>query len=133
MRASFRVSFTDFIPDPDDADCQRWATAIPPDRITFEDDQLILWIDDTPRAKFPLDVVASVEVAHFPGSSRREDSEQFRTRYPNFGKPWSRADGQKLLALHPEGRDDYEVLAAEFGRQPTAIRSRLAKLGLEHL
>ncbi|NBE56916.1 hypothetical protein [Streptomyces boluensis] len=58
---------------------------------------------------------------------------QLRARYPNFGRPWSSADEEKLLALYRAGQRDFEVLAAEFGRQPSAIRSRLGRLGLERL
>lgn len=131
-RASFRVSFTDFITDPDDADCQRRAATIPADRITFEDDHLNLWIGDTTRARFPMDVVASVEVVHTPGSTRREDPEQLRAQYPNIGKPWRTVDDENLLASYRSG-ESLDELATAFGRQPSAIRSRLAKLGLEQL
>ncbi|MFE0131255.1 hypothetical protein ACFWY6_06690 [Streptomyces sp. NPDC059037] len=133
MRTSFRISFTDYITDPDDADCLRRATTVPADRITFDGDHLILWIAEVERARFPVNMIESVEVATVPGSGRREDPEQLRARFPKFGQPWSAEDEAKLMTLYREGQHDFDELAAEFGRQPTAIRSRLAKLGLEQL
>ncbi|WP_344118656.1 hypothetical protein [Streptomyces blastmyceticus] len=132
-RVSFRISFTEFIPDPDDDDCRRRATTIPADRITFDSDHLILWLGNTERVRFPMDTIKSIEVVHAPSASRREDPDQLRARYPNFGKPWSSADEKRLLSLYRAGQRDYDVLATEFGRQPTAIRSRLGRLGLDQL
>lgn len=133
VRASFRITFTDFIVDPDDDDCRRRAATIRADRITFEDEHLVLWIGDTERCRFPMGTVKSVEVTQVQGSSRREDPDQIRARYPNVGKLWSTADDEKLLTLYRAGQRDHEVLADQFGRQPGAIRSRLGKLGLEQL
>ncbi|MCX4602398.1 hypothetical protein OG402_18170 [Streptomyces anulatus] len=56
-----------------------------------------------------------------------------RTKYPNAYQPWAPDNEERLLALYRDGSKDPADLAAEFGRQPSAIRSRLAKLGLEHL
>ncbi|WP_372350191.1 hypothetical protein [Streptomyces sp. KL116D] len=133
MRVSFRLTFTEFIADPDDEDCRRRAATIPADSITFEGADLILWIGGTERARYPIPTIKSVEVVQAPGGSRREDPDQLRSQYPNFGKPWTALDEEKLLELYRAGQQNYEVLAIEFGRQPTAIRSRLAKLGLEQL
>ncbi|MEV7638469.1 hypothetical protein AB0O32_00940 [Streptomyces rubiginosohelvolus] len=133
MRASFRVSFTDFIVDPDDDDCRRRATTIRADRITFEDRHLILWVGDIERVRFPMETIKAIEVARDTGSNQGVDPDQLRERYPNFGKPWSTADEEKLLTLYRSGQRNYEELAAEFGRQPSAIQSRLSKLGLEQL
>lgn len=41
VRASFRITFTNFIIDPDDDDCRRQAATIRADRITFESDHLL--------------------------------------------------------------------------------------------
>ncbi|MGC5541117.1 hypothetical protein OH733_17975 [Streptomyces griseus] len=133
MRASFRITFGDFIEDPDDDDCRRRAATIHADRITFESAHLILWVGDRERASFAMEAVQSVEVTHVSGSSRHESPDQTRTRYPNVGKLWSKADDKKLLALYRAGQKDYEVLADQFGRKPGAIRSRLGRLGLEQL
>ncbi|WP_409056827.1 SANT/Myb-like DNA-binding domain-containing protein [Streptomyces sp. SYP-A7185] len=133
MRTSFRITFTDYVTNPDDEDCLRRAAVIPADRITFDGGHLLLWIAAAVRARFPVNMVEAIEVATVPGSSRREDPEQLRARFPNFGRPWSAEDEAKLITLHREGQRDFDELATEFGRQPTAIRSRLAKLGLEQL
>ncbi|MGW4216574.1 hypothetical protein ACWEJZ_06050 [Streptomyces bacillaris] len=130
---SFRITFGDFIEDPDDDDCRRRAATMRADRITFENNRLILWVGDTERAGFPMEAVQSVEVAHVSGSSRHEDPDQIRALYPNVGKLWSKADDERLLAFYRAGQRDHEALADQFGRKPGAIRSRLGRLGLEQL
>jgi hypothetical protein len=132
-RVSFRIGFIEFISDPDDDDCRRRATTVPADRITFDDDHLILWVGEMELVRLPMDTVKSIEVVHVPGTSRREDPDQLRACYPNFDKPWSAADEERLLSLYRAGQRDSDMLATEFGRQPTAIRSRLGRLGLEQL
>ncbi|WAZ22756.1 hypothetical protein STRCI_004047 [Streptomyces cinnabarinus] len=75
----------------------------------------------------------AVRVERAPGNGRREDPEELRARYPNFGHAWTAEDEAKLLTWYREGERDLDVLGTEFGRQPGAIRSRLGKLGLEQL
>ncbi|MBZ6114301.1 MULTISPECIES: hypothetical protein [Streptomyces] len=133
VRASYRISFTDFIADPDDEDCQRRAATISASRITFADSHLILWVGDMERVRFPMEAIKSVEVVQAPVSRQREDPDQLRARYPNIGEPWSRADDDKLLALYRAGQKDHGTPVGEFGRQPGTIRSCLAKLGWERL
>ncbi|MEU1466239.1 hypothetical protein ABZ467_37650 [Streptomyces sp. NPDC005727] len=133
VRALFRVSFTDYIPDPDDADCLRRSKTVPADRFTFDDEHLVLWLAETEVARFTLDVVEAVTVDGIPGTSQRESPDQIRSQHPNFGQPWTTEDEARLLARYREGQHDFESLAEEFGRQPSAIRSRLAKLGLKQL
>lgn len=133
VRTSFRITFSNFIEDPDDDDCRRRAATIRADRITFGNSHLILWVGDTERASFPMEAVKSIEVAHVSSSSRHEDPDQLRTRYPNAGKLWSKADDDRLLALYRTGQRDLQSLADQFGRKPGAIRSRLGRLGLEQL
>lgn len=133
VRVLFRVQFTDYIPDPDDVDCLRRSKTVPADRFTFDDKHIVLWLAETEVAQFALDVVEAVKVDSIPGSTHREAPDQIRARYPNFGQPWSAEDEARLLAKYREGQQDFESLAEEFGRQPSAIRSRLAKLGLEQL
>ncbi|GAB3010054.1 hypothetical protein GCM10023080_090340 [Streptomyces pseudoechinosporeus] len=133
MRASFRVSFTDYVPDPNDADCLHRSMTIPADQITFEDDHLVLWLAGSEIARFALNMIVAVKVEHIPRNGRREDPEELRARYPNFGQPWTAEEEARLLTLYREGEHDFDVLSAEFGRQPSAIRSRLGKLGLEQL
>ncbi|MGW7367898.1 hypothetical protein ACWGI8_31870, partial [Streptomyces sp. NPDC054841] len=129
-----RVTFTDFLPDPDDDDCLRRAVNVAADLVTFEDSHAVLWLAGVEAARYPLRDIASVAPAGSRGSSRQpKDPAAIRAKYPNAYQPWSPVDEERLLALYREGSTDPADLAAEFGRQPSAIRSRLAKLGLEHL
>ena len=52
---------------------------------------------------------------------------KLRERYPNAYEPWSARGDRELLRLHEDGWDNAE-LARRFGRQPSAIKSRLRKL-----
>lgn len=51
-----------------------------------------------------------------------------REHHPQAYKPWSAEDNARLEASFTEGKPINQI-AAEFGRKPTAIRSRLRKLG----
>ena len=53
--------------------------------------------------------------------------EQMRETYPNAYRPWRTADDQRLGKLFNEGQT-IKKLAQDFGRHPTAIRSRLKKM-----
>ncbi|CAM5741679.1 SANT/Myb-like DNA-binding domain-containing protein [Streptomyces hirsutus] len=64
---------------------------------------------------------------------RRESPEELRARYPQMGHSWSPEDDARLLALYQQGERDFDTLGKQFGRKPSAVRSRLAKLGLESL
>lgn len=52
-----------------------------------------------------------------------------RERYPRAYEPWSRSEDEDLTEKHRDGAS-IDQLANTFKRQPGAIRSRLAKLGL---
>ncbi|MER5303237.1 SANT/Myb-like DNA-binding domain-containing protein [Streptomyces lasiicapitis] len=132
-RASFRVNFTDYVPDPNDADCIRRSMTIPADEITFEDEQVVFRLVCSEVARFALNMVVTIKVDSVPVSGRQGDPEELRAQYPNLGKPWTAEDESKLLTMYREGQRDFNVLAEEFGRQPGAIRSRLGKLGLDQL
>ncbi|WP_326785264.1 hypothetical protein [Streptomyces sp. NBC_00151] len=54
-------------------------------------------------------------------------------RYPDMGTPWSAEDDERLLALYRQGERNLDSLGKRFGRKPSAIGSRLPKLGLESL
>ncbi|MFD3378350.1 MULTISPECIES: hypothetical protein [unclassified Streptomyces] len=133
VRALFRLSFTDYVPDPSDADCLRRSMTVPADQITFEDATLILWLADTEIARFELSTIVTIKIEDVPANGRRDAPEELRSRYPNFGQPWTSEDEANLLTLYREGERDFDALGKKFGRQPSAIRSRLSKLGLEHL
>ncbi|MER6912318.1 hypothetical protein ABT354_11660 [Streptomyces sp. NPDC000594] len=133
VHTAFRLTFTDYQQDPDDSDLLRRAVTVRADRITFGDGQMDLWLAGTHVAAFPLDVVESVCPQGAVGSGKRESPEELRARYPRMGHPWSAEDDARLLALYQQGERDFGALGREFGRKPSAIRSRLAKLGLESL
>lgn len=130
---TIRVTFTDYFPDPDDDDCLRRAVTLRADRLTFEDEHLALWLADVEVERYPLTIVTSVTFNEAADSSERADPEVIRAQYPNAYAPWSTEDEERLLSLYREGTRDFGTLGTEFGRQPSAIRSRLAKLGLEQL
>lgn len=50
-----------------------------------------------------------------------------RLRYPNAYHPWTEDDDALILQLLREGKTTRE-LSIHFGRQPSAIRSRIRKL-----
>ncbi|UYQ63207.1 hypothetical protein [Streptomyces peucetius] len=128
-----RVTFTDFLPDPDDDDCLRRAVNVAADLITFEDDHAVLWLAGVESGRYPLSDIATLAPAELRGGVRQpKDPAAVRAKYPNAYQPWSPEDEERLLAMYRDGSKDPADLAAEFGRQPSAIR-RLAKLGLEHL
>ncbi|MBM7087506.1 hypothetical protein JTP67_02775 [Streptomyces sp. S12] len=132
MRAAFRLTFTDFHEDPDDSDVLRRAVTVQADRITFDDGNLNLWLAGTHVGEFPLDIIESV-CPHGDAGRKRESPEELRARYPRIGHPWTPEDDARLLALYQQGERDFDTLGEQFGRKPSAIRSRLAKLGLERL
>lgn len=49
--------------------------------------------------------------------------------HPRAYAPWSESEDAELRSLHDAGKSTSEI-AVQFQRQPSAIRSRLTKLGL---
>ncbi|MFD8349491.1 hypothetical protein ACFV1X_11175 [Streptomyces coelicoflavus] len=129
---SFRVTFNDYHQDPNNSDVLRRAVTIHADRLTFDNDQLALWLTGTEVGRFPLGIIESIHPEGGPGR-QRESPEELRARYPKMGQPWTQEDDTRLLALYQQGERDLEALGKQFDRKPSAIRSRLAKLGLESL
>ncbi|MFJ8551240.1 hypothetical protein [Streptomyces sp. NPDC093676] len=132
VRAAFRLTFTDYHEDPDDSDVLRRAVTVQADRITFDEGNLNLWLAGTRVGEFPLDIIESV-CPHGDAGKKRESPEELRARYPRMGHPWTPEDDVQLLALYQQGERNFDTLGEQFGRQPSAIRSRLARLGLERL
>ena len=52
---------------------------------------------------------------------------EVRTRHPRAYAPWTAPEEERLLAMYRQGAP-VAVMAAEFQRQPVAIRSRLSRL-----
>lgn len=132
VHTAFRLTFTDYQQDPNDSDVLRRAVTVQADRITFDEGRLNLWLAGTHVGEFPIGVIESV-CPQGDAGRRRESPEDLRARYPRMGHPWSPGDDAQLLALYQQGERDCDVLGKQFGRKPSAIRSRLAKLGLESL
>lgn len=66
--------------------------------------------------------VKTVEVEKTP-------HEKLKEKYPNVGKPWSKADDEILKEMFAEDKPQKEI-AAFFGRKPSAVQARLGHLGL---
>ena len=66
--------------------------------------------------------------SELPGSSSGFD--KIRQRHPRAYEKWSAEEDERLRAQYGQGRDVSE-LAELLGRQPSGIRARLIKLGLE--
>ena len=66
--------------------------------------------------------------SELPGSSSGFD--KIRQRHPRAYEQWSAEEDERLRAQYGQGRDVSE-LAELLGRQPSGIRARLIKLGLE--
>ena len=80
-----------------------------------------------------LDIFASAEEALRLGDSQPEYEARMariRRQYPNAYKPWTDESDADLVRRARAG-EDVRALAAVIGRQPSAIRSRLARLGIE--
>ncbi|MFD9487722.1 hypothetical protein ACFWBX_27880 [Streptomyces sp. NPDC059991] len=132
-RAAFRLTFTDFIPDPKDPDCLRRAVTVSADRLTIADEDAIFWLGDVVINRFALSTIEAISAVKEPSRTSPIVPAELRLQYPNMGFPWTVEDDTKLLNLYREGNQDFEELGKEFGRQPSAIERRLGKLGLEQL
>ncbi|MEY4747704.1 MAG: hypothetical protein RLZZ416_753 [Candidatus Parcubacteria bacterium] len=55
--------------------------------------------------------------------------DELRKKYPNVGRPWSKADDAALAEMFAEKKPNKDI-AKHFGRKPGAIRARLGHLGL---
>lgn len=85
--------------------------------------------------------LAQTTRTHRPRRSSQASSRSYQDRlaatkaqYPNAYTPWDEAEEQRLqAAFSPDAPDltgHLQELAASFKRQPSAIRSRLVRLGL---
>ncbi|MDE0006753.1 MAG: NERD domain-containing protein [Gammaproteobacteria bacterium] len=69
---------------------------------------------------------SAVEAAEDRDRPEGHDVDEVRRRHPRAYKRWTAEEDRRLRDLHEEGLDEAD-LAREFGRQPSAIRSRLGK------
>ena len=88
-------------------------------------------VDGHPGIKYP-DIFAAAQEAldlAQPKDSYQERLAEIRSRYPRAYEPWSEAEDQDLTKMHREGVDAKEM-ASRLQRQPSAVKSRLKRLGL---
>jgi hypothetical protein len=64
-----------------------------------------------------------------PAQGQAYQVAEVRRQYPNAYLPWTAESDAALLAAYQSGHD-VAALAGTFGRQPSAIRSRLNRLGV---
>lgn len=90
--------------------------------------------EEVPRvAKFLADrhvdrsVASSRSVGRRDAPAKQRRYDKLRERHPNAYERWTARDDRELLRLHEDGWVSTE-LARRFGRQPSAIKSRLRKL-----
>lgn len=101
------------------------------DLLTFEEGSATFWLRGVEVCSFPASVLSGVELTVGSDSvSRAYSVDEVRKQYPNAYQRWTPEDDQLLLQLHASG-SGVDELAGRFGRQPSAIRSRLAKLGVD--
>ncbi|MEU1672277.1 hypothetical protein ABZ752_09615 [Streptomyces roseifaciens] len=126
-----RLTFTDFVLDPADPNVMRKVVELRADVLTFTEGVVTLWLEGTEVGTFPDDHLSAVELPSASSPDPRAYAvEEIRKQYANAYQRWSPEDEELLLERHAAG-DSIEALAERFARQPSAIRSRLDKLGVE--
>ena len=63
-------------------------------------------------------------------AARAASAAKRKTMYQNDGKPWTRADDERLKRLYVGSSRSTRYLSQEMQRSPGSITSRLQKLGL---
>ncbi|MFF7249838.1 helix-turn-helix domain-containing protein [Embleya sp. NPDC008237] len=143
-RQVFRLRFKEFVVDPADPDVTCRELDLHADLLTFEDGTTTFWLEGVEMCDFPSALLGSVELIPVPDTNtnvrKRTASadeaagkaysvEEIRKRHGNAYQRWTPEDEQLLLELHAAGHG-IDELARRFDRQPSAIRSRLGKLGV---
>ena len=103
------------------------ATEVQPvttDVLTVSDSAIVLWLNGSEVASFPSHKVASVQL-----SGKSWTPEAARQQHENAYRPWTPEDDDELARRHAAG-ESIETLATDFQRKPSAIRSRLNRLGV---
>ena len=76
------------------------------------------------------------EISKDRGTEKQKSYQQMvneiREKYPNAYTPWTKKDDELLLLLYKKGVKRKEI-AQKFKRRPSAIYSRLKKLGVFNL
>ncbi|MFD5536339.1 hypothetical protein ACFWIJ_00395 [Streptomyces sp. NPDC127079] len=132
-QGKIRLRFSEFVVDPSDADVMRRVLDVEADLLTFEGGSITFWLRGVEVCSFPSSVLDGVELpVGLEPASRVHSVDEVRKQYPRAYERWTLEDDQLLLRLHTSG-SGVDELAERFARQPSAIRSRLAKLGVEGL
>ncbi|MFI5877618.1 hypothetical protein ACIBAH_35405 [Streptomyces sp. NPDC051445] len=132
-QGKIRLRFSEFVVDPSDADVMRRVLEVEADLLTFEGDSITFWLQGVEVCSFPSSVLSRVELlVRSEPASRVYSVDEVRKQHPKAYERWAPEDDQLLLRLHASG-SGVDELAERFARQPSAIRSRLAKLGVEKL
>ena len=61
---------------------------------------------------------------------KKERKAQRAERYPNGGKPWTKAEDKLLREMYVDARKNVYQIANLLERTPSAVSTRLKKLGL---
>ncbi|MCD7445629.1 hypothetical protein K4B79_46575 [Streptomyces lincolnensis] len=132
-QGKIRLRFSEFVVDPSDADVMRRVLDVEADLLTFEGGSITFWLRGVEVCSFPSSVLDGVELpVGLEPASRVYSVDEVRKQYPKAYERWTPEDDQLLLRLHTSG-SGVDELTERFARQPSAIRSRLAKLGMEGL
>ncbi|MFF0018092.1 hypothetical protein [Streptomyces sp. NPDC005374] len=119
--------------DPSDADVMRRVLEVEADLLTFEGGSITFSLQGVEVCSFPTSVLSGVELpVRSEPASHVYSVDEVRKQYPKAYERWAPEDDQLLLRLNASG-NGVDELAERFARQPSAIRSRLAKLGVEKL
>jgi len=86
-------------------------------------------IDEAYAAELARALAAVVAMVGDEPATRSYSFEQERQTHPNAYQPWTREEDEQLKAAYTRS-SSIEQLARNHGRAPSAIRSRLEKLGL---
>ena len=62
--------------------------------------------------------------------TKKERKAQRAERYPNGGKPWTKAEDKLLREMYVDARKNIYQIANLLERTPSAVSTRLKKLGL---
>lgn len=103
------------------------------DLLTFDGGSVAFWLRGVEVCSFPSSVLSGVELPlESVPAAQAYSVDEVRKQHPNAYQRWTPEDEQLLLQLHASG-SGVDELASRFARQPSAIRSRLAKLGVGEL
>ena len=72
----------------------------------------------------------ALELENQPNLNHQDKLAEIKQRYPNAYEPWTERQEKILKSMH-KGGAPVKAIASALKRQPSAIKSRIRKLGLE--